>query len=611
MGYELNVTNGDHAIKYIYGYRSNSGSVPKGAKTNCDVLVTAYDPFDIDVEWRNVLKKVYYYKTFKRRKIRRYKYQTIPYPFYIFKKKSRTVKEWKLLLEAGSKVRKELRSSFGLDRYLEVLDQIEIRIQWLIERLKPFKTCESLVVNKIRMPNDVQSLDFSSQPVNVSTVSADVSDYIISTGSPTLGAYVHSLSDPPAGIMRGLTIQGTPVDSYDPPNEDIVNSIHNALFYGPVNELVAQDTLNNLTAMLWPSSADYAEENSKPLIDLAEGLSDASFPLGDPPSPSEALDKFNNVLPDSRLSAFREIIDFSANALLWNNLVVGPLISSAQGFSTSVKANDLAIDKFTKAAKSGRWIQGKNLRLWGENPMATAIAFGLSPTGYSDNTESDTWIKKLKYDITVDALEANASLIYKVSIEDAWNMNSSKMRLSQFFNRLASSFDAVLHELIPLSFVVDWFTSDYTGELNLDQKVYMPLDDWKLIVSHKCQYDIRGEPSASHKYSAGGLWIKESWETEYTYWGPKNVPGHLPIGEDHWFSYPREKVIPTSHNTIPSTQVPSSYETCEYYHRMVYNKPDYTLGIQDPKVVIPHLETQKSPTAGQLFTLGALIWGQI
>ena len=606
--YETDSKSDNNSLEYIVSYRSGNGSVPPGAETTCDIQIKCQNPFDFTVDWRDTYVKVYYIKTYANgRKRRKYTWKHVPFPFYNFKVQKRPVKEWLHILEAGEETMKDLYSELGSEHFEEAIPEVLKRIKWLKSILEKFRNCKKLLVERPRPQHYAKHLKYViDSPV--------LREHVDITWPQAMGtvpisycSYKTSLFQPPTFALNGFTIPGPSNNGYCWDAEDRVGMLQQALYIGPFFELISTPSVGVLTAMLWPDSGDFADVASKPLIDIAEAASDATFPLGDPPDPLEAGQRMTNSLKyGTKLDALREIIDFSTNALLWKQLVVGPLYSSAVGLAASVKANDLAIDKYTSAANSGRWIQGKKLRLWGEDATRTYVNFGGHAEILPIDRSNSSWFKQQTYDIQVDKCEANAYFTYKLAPDDAVLLNTSKMRLGQFFNRLASSVDSVLHNVTTLSFVVDWFTSEYTGQLDLKDKVYMPVSDWNLTLSQHTAFDLKGVCTTMAHVTLCEYWVKESWENEYTLIDTRWLAGDL--YDTFYWTYPREKLVPTGSKFLQPGHRDESNESHEIYERFVYNKPVRDT-VTPPSEAIPHLEVNKSPTAGQLFTLGALIWG--
>jgi hypothetical protein len=396
----------------------------------------------------------------------------------------------------------------------------------------------------------------------------------------------------------------------------------------PESCLFSQSTIATLTAMLWPASGDFEKVGVTPLVDIAEMASDMVFPLGPPPSAVDAHRRMTKyAIDDNVLFSLRESIDFAANSWLWTTLVLEPVISSAVGLMTAVEANDKAIDAYTKQAKSGKWQQGKSLRIFGQNTAKVADQYGLTnpdPIHPSLPFYSIDGVDGVfSHEIDVKKMEGNASFNYKLSDVDAALMNTSGMRIGQFFNRLSVSLDTVFHNIIPLSFVYDWFSSDYTGILNLKDKVYVSVADWNLVVSYKLDMDIEAKSSLSYTETTfQRKWCEQLITIDWTTFQTVYIERCHPVSPITYLgiyaSKPNENLgggrymvyFDPSYNTYSTDD--SSVETHKFYRRNVYNRPTRRTDFSNGEIGIDCLDTTKYDPleeVGKQVTLGALLWG--
>jgi hypothetical protein len=467
----------------ITGYRSG-GEVGARAKYTCDLPLTAYDPFDFEVDWRIKYIKVYTKIPLGTGFYHKYVRKPVPYPYYKFVKKTRTVKAWRLEISAGTSVLGSLPQDFK-----GATGEIELRLKWIKDILKKYGPCRLIPPRSASVQHPVYhwKSEISSQPViGVLAPPFKEGDYAYVTNN----FYKH----------RFIEMDHENYDDSLPHNDATSHYLvgaWNSIMSGycvttPVNTVFDPKTVETVTAMLWPSSDDFENIKANPLIDLAEMAADMQFPLGPPPNAAEAHKRMvDKCLSDNIFGSITEVVDFAANAHLWTTLVLAPVVQGAVGLATSVEANDKAIEAYNKMAQTEKWQQGKSVRLFGRNPKTAATCFGAPANlNYSQPFGNSGLAHTLNLNLEYKKFTAQASMYYLLNKQDAVMMNTSGQRLGQFFNRLSSSLDTVLHNIIPLSFVYDWFTSEYSGVLDLKDKVYMPVSAWKVTMSYNLDVEV-------------------------------------------------------------------------------------------------------------------------
>lgn len=598
-GYVTDVTADVGSFESIYTFRSDgAGAVPKGATNTCDILVTAYNPFDFDIDWR--YNEVKYKKKFflpSGRYVWRNIRRKMPYPFYNFKKNSRSVKEWRHLLSIGNSLMRE-NKSFNIPRVQKMLKALE-------RKLAKYGPCKPLKVrdSNIQHECDHVKVEFSG---NIPVSGAKVTSTTF-TGETLLidnNLYQYTAFNSP--VASGQV--GKIGNGYYHTSDTFNSQMTSALFSGPLGAITQSNALSTLTAMLWPSSADFEDIQSKPFIDVAEAVSDSTFPLGEPPNPVDAHARMvKSAMSENDFRFVKEAIDFGANSYLWATLVIEPIVSSAIGLAASVKANDMAIEAYTQKAKSGKWHQGKNIRFLGENLEETIDCFG-APREWHFTRDTNAWIESADWEVTYKKLEANASFYYKLDIFDAAAMNSSGVRIGSFLQRMSSDFHTVLHNILPLSFVYDWFSSEYTGILDLKDKVYMPIDDYKLTISYNLDLGVNVKTNTTS--------IAQAWDKYY------NDPPFINMAfmsTDVWAGSEKpveyKRVFIANGDALRGNE--HENETTErhrYYTRKVYKplrRQDFSDGDLGIECFSNFNVDALDGELGKQITLGALLWGPI
>lgn len=588
----------------------------------CDKLLTLYDPFDFTIDWR--LKGVRVKRTSPRDPCRSknkwkcwFDYVHVSYPYYQFKKKTLSVRHWRLILRAGKKV-----SSAASGENVSH-EEVALRLKWLEKALSPHKICGPLSYRPPERQNDCTHYT-SIREVGAHPGPGIIKTDYVSPDWPYGGGgsfidlasqnYAHRAWEPPGNAT--FFVGESNSYQYTDPTSNYVNLLTQGLITDPMSRLFDPDSISTLTAMLWPDSGDFKEIGAQPLIDIAEAVSDGSI-IGAPPNPAEAHDKMlRNAISDENLKAARNVVDFSANLWLWTTLVITPVISSAMALSASVRANDDAIEAFQKKADEGKWIKGKSLRVYNGLKDCVDIDPEHSESWSTDSVWSGetTRSSSVNYSLDVHKLEGNAMFVFLLDRDAGFQMNTSGVRLGHFFKRLSTDLSSITWNLLPLSFVFDWFSSEFTGTLNLLDKIYMPVSDWKLTVSHNVTaylsitgYSMLRETSA----------VKWRWQDGF--WG---APGKWVIDDNHVLLDHCPETFYTGTSTLYKYEPEQQHfgekktditELFKYYHRQVYNKPvrrtDFTWG--DSTFGLPCFNNIHSDPLdmGKSVTLGALLWG--
>jgi hypothetical protein len=181
-------------------------------------------------------------------------------------------------------------------------------------------------------------------------------------------------------------------------------------------------------------------------------------------------------------------------------------------------------------------------------------------------------------------------------------MNTSGVRLGQYFQRLTSDLGNVLYNLIPMSFVYDWFTSEYSGALDLNERVYMPVGSHKLVISYNLETYLTCTHTDILKHTLTAKW----WY--YRYWRDLHRDVLHTYLEDTWVQMPY-KYVPKEQYKYEESG--TSTEHLKYYVRKVYENPlRRTTFPPEGTFGIDCFDTKTGPLSdGQATTLGALLWG--
>lgn len=403
----------------------------------------------------------------------------------------------------------------------------------------------------------------------------------------------------------------------------ISDFVRDKLITQPTGVVFHSDTIKLLTKILWPDSGDFEDIKAQPLVDIAEMVSDQAYPLGPPPSIEKTHKKFNEALPTSTFNAIKEVVDFSADTWLWTTLVLEPVIGAAVSLSASVEANDKAIEALKDRAKNNQWHQGKHLRLFGRSPNEAASCFD-APFSYpAPISFQEGGLRSGVHNFEYDKFEGNALFTYQLDELQAIQASGSGMQLSSFFNRLSTDMSSVLYNLLPLSFVYDWFSSEYSGALDLNNRLEMPISDWKLTLSYKLKCRILSEFTteleqvkyakySSREYEACGV-TREPRTIFQSYGFATELPDDYKRSScSYWNKYEdwyRYVLI----DNVKNKAVFRNTEHVTYYKRRVYTRPIKWTG--ELTTLPNHIRcfdtSKKDPLndTGKQVTLGALIWG--
>lgn len=615
----------DSSLEYISGFRSSGKTSATGKRVaSCDKEISLVDPFDLSITRNDKLTKVreYYVTNSGKRKFR-YKLVVLPHPRYEFKMKTRTVKEWKMVLLAGSRV----VSAPQMPKSVASFWRHYRKLHRVISR---YNCSATSAIRSAGVQHSVTHFKTTIQepPVNSGQITWDY------YGPKTLysgfsdNAYGHRLLefshyfDSNGSLLTG-THGGMSINSrhYTKVNNARLH-IEHTYFQDPFTELIS--SVPHLTAMLWPDTDDMTNiPRFNPLGTAAE-LAVDGFPLAQTP---EVFEPAKDLLEhESAYNTINTVMDTAANAQLFTALVAVPLMMSGASMLTAISANDNIIESYQKIANRNLWIQGKSRRLY-SRPTEKYNFDNIVTSTYFDSLANEVspagrW--QAEFEIRMN--EANASFYYRPSFKTSSELDTSAKRLGLFFNQMSISLESLMYNLIPFSFVMDWFSNHFSEQMELQDKVYLEIDDWKLTLSHKILSSCtmtEATTSLQAFYNPAtyckGLWY---YNTEpaprYVSWKRPSVNGHrngigtppgLPppyfLNFNYWYEYPTVSLY--SENR-PSP-VHGNQETHDMYRRVVFERP---LRSSDP--VVPAFISEsdiKPPNSSQALTGLALLWSFI
>jgi hypothetical protein len=611
MGYQYDKTIVDGYSKSIYGFRSEGGvsMAPKPGSSVCDTKITLYNPFDFTVQYHSKTVKVRQsYVTIRRRqKVIRWHWVkvTVPYPRYIFKKQTHTVRAWREIHVAGQHAINQAPDK-------TMLGELSKRLAWLRSALARYPDCRAKVP-----PRSAES-QHNCKAIE-STMSEFPTSPVVSWVEPITGrelthwtqymllgnTYYRFLQVPGCDYTGKVGTTGSFGVKMAPFKEQLKEGLFNA----PSRFLNDSKTIETVAALLWPSSDDMEKIAVTPLVDIAEMISDGTYPLGPPPDPRDAHAKMvKSAISDTALKKLmvgKHAIDFAANLWLWETLVLAPVVSSAIGLAASVSANDKAIERYNEIAKKGEWVKGKKFRLYNHPNICSDGNIQLSERETYPAVPSIDVENTLSVDVEINTFEGNAQFVYKLDESDAVLMNTSGAQIASYLQRLSVDLYEVAYNLIPLSFVFDWFSTAYSGKLNLRSKTYLPIGSSKLILSQKCKADIILDESTTVNIIKHDLYAYGSFfRTVYSWNNPRKNFRESPYSSYYYVYKGME--------TKKVQQLVS--EHIDYYERVVIDNPtrrtnfDFSDGTG---LGLSCLDTNNHQPLqlGQEITGAALIWG--
>jgi hypothetical protein len=535
----------------------------------------------------------------------------IPVPYYEFKKQTRSVREWTAILNACSKVVAAAESNFD-----NPVSQIRLRVDWLSKALSHYVSsagfCRRFKYKDASVQHDcVNYKSFIDGFPQFPYLSGPAG----SVNHPAWFQARYRFFEPGLGDYTGQ------IGGHAPSAEkaNFTSNLTKGLVTEPIEAVFNSSTVSTITAMLWPDSGDFEDSNAKPFIDLAEAVSDGKFPLGEVPDAKETYKRMSSAYKNKGLAhAITESIDFGANLWLWSTLVIEPVVSSAVALSSSVQANDDAIEGYNRKAENDEWIKGKSIRLFKDRyncfapdpiePLTIEKSYETpSNLGYIGTYGSSFFRinpSKIKN-------EANAMIVYRLGSLNGNLLKSSGMQLGQFFNRLSSSIDTVFHNLLPLSFVGDWFTSRFTGVLDLKDKVYMPVAEYKIIVSYKFDLSLEVEARGFMRSTQINRYYRRYTYMPWVFFrGPEwiSYAGNLPV--EYYLRPMYYKAVLADQHEVKVNDL--YLETHTYYKRQVYINPERRVNFDDGLQITCFEYTKEDPlNTGKSITLGALLWGAL
>lgn len=589
MPYVFNATGGPTSYGGIYGFRTSSGSGSSGGKPLadvCDRVLTLYDPFIFEKKdnLRWVAHRVQYLTS---KGMTRYRIQRdlINYPYLKFKKQTRTLREWREIHKVYSEMVAE-----GVINKAQTPDIIRVG-QWLRKAISRYPKCGTAMFKSPREQHDV-----SHETVDYSNKTKFYVDEYLGTKKWTSLSSQYTLFQAPFARRRydEMGMDDNPIEYYPTDVTNYTTHLRDMDIAFRDNTLTAlTDSASNIAAILWPSPEDLTDDPSaSPLIDIAEAISDGSI-LGTPPDPRTAFDHLDQLDGSSMLSRFagwKKVIDFGANSWLWSQLVVKPVVSSAVALSAAVRSNDNRINAIETFAKDGKWIQGKHMRIHRKGEEA---CFGIHTP--FERSESATVIQYFREEYDVEEFETNANFVYK--LPTSMSFVTSGQALGLFFNSLSSNLTKVAWNIVPLSFVFDWFSNQFTGQLDLNDKVYLPVESNKLTVSRLISMSFK------RTWTCEGVCEWGHWE-KGTYVGAtklryNNEPLSQPLLDAGYIW------VVTDTQTISYNEDQSGLR--KNYDRVVYEN----ITPSDSSSIPCRSSDPGELVVGQWVTLSALVWSAI
>ena len=583
----------------IFGWRTGGGGPPANAKSvadACQMELRMYDPFIYEPVTINKSINYRYYKN----GVKHVGNKVVPFIDLKFEFQTRTLKEWR-----------EIRSVF-LKLVSEGIisgskcPEVYTKGMYMVRKVNKYndRVCGKPYYRSSRLQRPVlhSKYEWDREPVfrNDIPIFPHLTSIYRWTSIDTQHIAHHNIAE--TGSLP-LTGPENPFFNFPPTLQyysDWVAEKKSDFCADPINTLEGQ--VGTLAAIMWPSPEDLTDDDTaSPLIDVAEAVSDGTI-LGTPPSPTDAtriLTERSGV--DSKylatLDKLSESISFAVNSWLWWQLAARPVYSSMVALSASVKANDNRIAKLNDLATSSKWVQGKSRRIYSD---ASKDCFGSEDSFYMPGTDGRV-IDSATETVAVEHFEANASFVYQLGLDNL--VVGSGQQLSLFFNSLSTSLADVAYNLVPMSFVFDWFSHRYSGPIDLSSKTYMNVRESKLTFSHKSILSFKREYTASCSVivaRACGWPISSNIRCFKNYVGNPtyffNVTELPPTG-----SCLEYEVLGESNLSIDETTT-MRYER---YDRRVIDNPTRNY------VGIPCQDILSEPSTGQLVTLGALVWSNL
>lgn len=595
MPYVQNQQIDNLSNEWLYTWRtSNNGQnqpSKKSAIDCCTLKLTYLDPF---IFRPNVVRK--YFKV-RRWKNNRWYYSTRSFDFneLVFEKHTRSLREWREIAKTFlSLVDEGVISS-------KRTPEIYSKGYYLVRKLNKYRKCICGRLRPKMRPPEVQHActhrkyewDKPADFIVDEPMWPGVPYTWTSINTQYMGRYnianetQHELNTPENPLISRP-------DDYSVYTDWVATARRN------LTSDIAIELLNKkstLAAVLWPSSTDFnpaGYDNAQPLVDVAEAVSDGTI-LGTPPSPVQAaqlIEDMSGVTMKS-IDRLRQTVDFASNTWLWWQLVARPVYSAAVSLGGAVAANDARVEAINSTIWDEKWIQGRSLRVHDKSAETCWLSV---PKTFSREYVGSRVSEAFTEEVGVDELESNAQFIYKLGLDNL--VTSSGQQLGMFFNSLSTSLEEVMYNLMPLSFVIDWFTKDYSGQLDVKSKTYMNVTSSKLILSVKSRVYFKRRWTAKSSLIYAQLHTQFPGCSGYT-WAPqyhfnKTIDDLPDLGPCYGY------YLLGSWNMDRDEETTHAYKY--YWRNFVVDPPN------SPYESIKCQVTSSTPNFGQGITLGALIW---
>ena len=571
--------------EFISSYRSNYGKyLPKQTTGSLcsDKEFTAYNPISFTVNYK--LRRVRVKQPLNNGRYR-WKYVLIRYPYVTFKKETYNAVIWKFILQAAE-------DTYHFIRDFDMMNNgiIRRRIRWLKRMLAQHdirkKKC-TLSVATAKHLHNVTHLKINMSDFNPDSLKLEVGPWTFWVAEETMFKEISSFEDRDCFTQVTHGNRGSTEYQFIEYTKQFAYESQNLRDYVQFYE-------QGMLLWLWPSTDSVRRKDdsrSQLFVTAAEAISDGTL-LGETPNIKDIYNKHNTYA-----KSLKSIVDFAANTHLWVNLVIRPLMAEISALTGLVPMLDRILDDVIKMSKADKWIQGDTRPYFKEYPMDDMKCLISYQKEKVYNASLDDIIKD-----TTDypMAEAYGQLWYKLD-HNALSVAAytTRGRLALGLSDMSTSLSTVAYELIPFSFVYDYFDKTYQRSLAIRNKVFIPLDDYKLGTSIKYRVETERKFYGSRKvykqyvYKLDRSTRPYQWVYVRTAYYLRKPPPTFSTGDYKFVTddNPEEKSI--------SGVV--SYETIRKYVRF-YSRPKYDINAPVPPASLT------TPNPEQTLTLGALLW---
>ena len=226
-------------------------------------------------------------------------------------------------------------------------------------------------------------------------------------------------------------------------------------------------------------------------------------------APVDALELYREGIPgkpttfNPRMNKPENLRNVAAGSWLTYNFGIAPLIGGILDIARSLKRLELAIEQWNTAYSNNEWVDGQSFTVYNavEHMQSSVIPetdFFINAKNVSNsNSYVDYFIKGGRSFIKC---EGHIKIRYKVQYIDALT------KLSLFVNQYTASISSIAWELLPFSWLFDYFSDLQSYKHNLQNRTMIPVSSVEATYSHAHTVEDNYTLYTKHRIWDGKKW---------------------------------------------------------------------------------------------------------